>query len=104
MEVGTTKLSIKISGVRGLEPIEVSSSKSSLFVLLFLWRILLGAVVWFLIYKARLRGVRIAIAVAGLIGSQVAITVVITISVVVAISASAAMTIVISTVSELTVI
>ena len=63
-----------------------------------------GAAVWFLAYKARLRGVRIAIAVAGLVGSRVAITVVVTISVVVAISASAATTVVVSTVSELTVV
>jgi hypothetical protein len=64
----------------------------------------LGAVIWSLIYKVRLRGVRIAITVAGLIGIRVAIIVVITISVVTAISTSATITVVISTVSELTVI
>jgi hypothetical protein len=63
-----------------------------------------GAAVWFLAYKARLRGVRIAITVAGLVGIRVAITVVVAISVVTAISASATTTVVISTVSELTVI
>ena len=57
-----------------------------------------GAAVWFLTYKARLRGVRIAIAVAGLVGIRVAIVVV------VAISASATTTVVVSTVSELTVV
>jgi hypothetical protein len=59
---------------------------------------LLGAVVWFLIYEAQLRGVRITITIAGLIGIRVAITVVIVIS------ASATTTIVVSTVSELIVI
>jgi hypothetical protein len=63
---------------------------------------LLGAVVWFLAYKARLRGVRIAITVAGLIGVRVAIIVVVTI--IAAISASATTTIVVSMVSELTVV
>jgi hypothetical protein len=77
---------------------EVSSSESSLFVLLFLWRMLPGAAVWFLAYKARLRGVRIAITVAGLVGIRVAI------AVVVATSASATTTVVVSTVSELTVV
>jgi hypothetical protein len=98
------KLLIKVSGVRGLELIEISGSKLSLFILLFLRRMLLGAVIWSLIYKARLRGVRIAIAVAGLIGIRVAITVVIAISVVITISASATTTVVVSTVSELIVI
>jgi len=59
---------------------------------------LLGVIVWFLVYKARLWGIRIAITIAGLIGIQVAIIVV------VAISASATTTIVISIVSELIVI
>jgi hypothetical protein len=63
-----------------------------------------GAAIWSLAYKARLRGVRIAIAVAGLVGIRVAITVVVAISVVTAISASATTTVVVSTVSELTVI
>jgi hypothetical protein len=72
--------------------------------LLFLRRILPGAAIWSLVYKARLRGVRITITVAGLIGIRVAITVVVTISVVIAISASATTTVVVSTVSELTVV
>jgi hypothetical protein len=57
-----------------------------------------GAVVWFLIYKARLWGVRITITVAGLVGIRVAIIVV------VATSASVTTTIVILTVSELIVV
>jgi len=65
---------------------------------------LLGVVVWFLIYKARLRDIRIAITIAGLIGIRVAIIVVVAISIVITISASATMTIVVSTVSELIVI
>ena len=56
-----------------------------------------GAIVWFLIYKTRLRGVRIAITIAGLVGIRVAIMVV------VAISVSATATVVVSMVSELTV-
>ena len=59
---------------------------------------LLGAIIWFLIYKARLRGIQITITIVGLIGIRVAITVV------VSISASVTTTIVISTVSELIVI
>jgi hypothetical protein len=59
---------------------------------------LLGAVVWFLVYKARLWGIRITITIAGLIGIRVAITVVVTTS------ASATITIVVSTVSKLMVI
>jgi hypothetical protein len=63
-----------------------------------------GAAIWSLVYKVRLRDVRIAIAIAGLVGIRVAITVVVAISVVIAISASATMTVVVSTVSELMVV
>jgi len=61
-----------------------------------------GAAVWSLAYKARLRGIRITITIAGLIGIRVAIAVVI--AVIIAISASATITVVVLTVSELTVI
>jgi len=59
---------------------------------------LLGVIIWFLVYKVWLRGIRIAITIIGLIGIQVAIIVVITISI------SVTITIVILIVSELIII